>query len=159
MTSVTKEYENLPKFQDGRIDYTDSQSAPVLACIIECSGKLLLVKRSNSVDSHRNKWNVVTGYIDNPAISMMEHAMIEIEEELGVGKEYIEEIKIGKRYRYFDKDLRKTWFVFPVLVRLGNRPEIRLNDENTDFTWTKPENVADYDIVPDVPEAIGRVIQ
>ena len=49
MPASIKEYEDLPRFPDGRIDYTHSPTAPIVACVIIYEGKVLIVKRSKTV--------------------------------------------------------------------------------------------------------------
>ena len=63
---ILKEFIDLPKFEDGRIDYTSSKKAPILLCFVKFQEKILLVKRSNKVGNYQGKWNVVAGFIDEP---------------------------------------------------------------------------------------------
>jgi hypothetical protein len=48
--------KKLPKFEDGRIDYTNSDSAPGLNVFLEHEGKILIMKRSNKVGAYRKTW-------------------------------------------------------------------------------------------------------
>ncbi|MGI0100422.1 MAG: hypothetical protein ACREBH_01735 [Candidatus Micrarchaeaceae archaeon] len=47
-------------FPDGRIDYTDSPSAPIISCFAFFSDTMLLVKRSGNVAHYKNKWDTIT---------------------------------------------------------------------------------------------------
>lgn len=158
MASVTKGYENLPRFPDGRINYTDSDSAPTIACLIEQEGKILLVRRSNDVDNYKGKWDVITGFIDNPNISTLDHALLEIEEEIGLTQDELLEVDIRKPYKYNNKFLKKTWMIFPVLVRLKSDPNIKLNNENTEFKWIDPKDAHNYDTVPDFEKFLQHIL-
>lgn len=80
---LLKRYNNLPRFSDGRIDYSKSKSAPVLTCFITFKGKILLLKRSNSVSTYKCKWNTVAGYIDEPK-PLQEKILEEVLEETGI---------------------------------------------------------------------------
>ncbi len=44
--------EKLPKFPDGRIDYSGSDKAPVLTCFVKFGDKILLLKRSDKVRTY-----------------------------------------------------------------------------------------------------------
>jgi len=58
--------KKLPKFPDGRIDYTNSDTSLVLTVFIKYKDKILILKRSNKVGTYQGKWNTVTGYLDEP---------------------------------------------------------------------------------------------
>jgi hypothetical protein len=51
----------LPKFPDGRINYTTSQRCPVITCFVMYEGKILLLKRSDKVGTYKGFWNSVSG--------------------------------------------------------------------------------------------------
>lgn len=158
MPSAFDGYENLPRFEDGRIDYTYSKSAPIVSCVIMYSDMILLVKRSENVAHYKNKWDIITGYMDDPRLSVEEHAMIELEEEVRVPRSSISEIMVGKAHRYFDKVLGKTWMVHPVLIKLRERPAIKLNNENVDYKWIILEDLPRYDTVSDLAENIRNTL-
>ena len=58
--------KKLPKFPDGRIDYSNSDTALVITVFIKNKDKILLLKRSSKVSTYQGKWNTVAGYIDEP---------------------------------------------------------------------------------------------
>jgi 8-oxo-dGTP pyrophosphatase MutT (NUDIX family) len=146
MTSVTEQYEDLPRFPDGRIDYTHAHSAPIVACVIEHAGKTLIAKRSESVGHHKNKWDVITGYVDDPSKSEIEHTIIELEEELGISEKDIKNIKILKSFDYIDEFSGKHLLVFAVLITMKSQPSIKLNHENIDFKWITSKEAEKYDL-------------
>jgi 8-oxo-dGTP pyrophosphatase MutT (NUDIX family) len=146
--------KTLPKFSDGRIDYTTSKRCPVITCFVMYDGKILLLKRSDKVSTYKGIWNSVSGYIDdyNP---LEEKAYIEIEEELGITKEMISEIRLGDSYEVNDT---KTWIVFPLLAILNKKPEIKIDWEHTEYKWINPEELLHYDIVKDLDKSLERVL-
>lgn len=148
-------YKKLPRFPDGRIDYTHSRSAPVISCVIEHSGKILIVKRSMKVMNYKGAWDIITGYIDNPNISNKEHAILELEEELGINADAVMRIDLKKPFRYFNSVLNRTYIVFPVLVRLKSEPKIKLNWENTSFRWIYPKELGKYNTIPDLDKSVS----
>jgi 8-oxo-dGTP pyrophosphatase MutT (NUDIX family) len=158
MPHVTNEYENLPRFPDGRIDYTHSRTAPIVSCVIEYRDKILIVKRSKRVSGYAGKWDVISGYIDNPNISEIEHTVVELEEEIGINKDSIAEIRIKDAYSYYDSFIDKTWVVYPVRVTLRSRPNIKLNGENSDFIWIYPEDIKKYDVVPELHKSVENAL-
>lgn len=102
----------LPRFPDGRIDYTDSEEAPVLTCFVEYDEKILLLKRSDKVGTYRGMWNSVSGYIDD-TIPLQKKILQELREELGLDENVIEDIRIRQPYRSVDEGIGKTWIIVP----------------------------------------------
>lgn len=149
--------EKLPRFPDGRIDYSTSDRAPVLTCFVKLAGKILLLKRSNRVRTHQGKWNTVAGYIDEPK-PIRTKALEELREEIGISAKDVRQFKMGRPYEFFDADSKKTWLVHPVLVELKRRPELKLDWEHIEFKWISPEEVANYDTVPRLDESLKRVL-
>ena len=139
--------KKLPKFQDGRIDYRGSDRAPVITAFVKCEDKILLLKRSDRVNDYPRKWNAVTGFMDE-LITVEEKVLQELEEELGIGKDSILSIRIGKTYEVKDFDINKTWIINPVIVEVRRIPNIRLNFEHTEFKWIKKEELSYFNTVP-----------
>lgn len=81
----------LPKFDDGRIDYTGAKISFVLNAFVHYNGQLLLLKRSKKVGSYHGKWNGVAGYLDEKK-SLEMKVYGEIEEEIQVKKDNIEKV-------------------------------------------------------------------
>ncbi len=157
-SEVLREFaERLPRFPDGRIDYSNSDKAPVLTCFVRFEDKILLLKRSDRVRTHKGKWHTVAGYVDEPK-PIREKALEELHEELGISEQIILQCKMGSPYEFFDPDEQKTWLVHPLLVELKQRPEIKLDWEHTEFTWIFPEELMTYDTVPKLDESLKRVL-
>jgi len=143
-----KEFDRkLPKFQDGRIDYSKSERAPVITVFVKCKNRILLLKRSNRVSEYPGKWNAVTGYMDE-VIPVQNKVLDELEEELGVDKRWIVSMRIGKPYEVVDSDINKTWIFTPVIVELREFPSIRLNFEHTEFKWIRKDDLMNFDTIP-----------
>lgn len=157
---IKKFSEKLPHFPDGRINYSDSDTAPVLTCFLKYKDKILLLKRSNKVRTYQGKWNTVAGYLDELK-PVREKAMEEIQEEVGVKEDNVLSILIGRCYKFTDNEIEKhkTWITCPVLVELKNKLEIKLDWEHTEYKWIKPEELTDFDIVPKLDESLGRVLE
>lgn len=156
-SSVIELSKILPKFPNGRINYKNSPEAAVVTVFVEFEGKILLLKRSNKVGTYRGMWNTVAGYLDE--LKPVENkARKEVEEELGIKTSEIKTIKIGKNYEFTDENIHKTWIVYPVLVTLSTKPNIKIDWEHTEFTWIDPKDIGKFEIVPKLEESLKRAM-
>ncbi len=147
----------LPKFEDGRIDYSKSNIAPVLICFVKFQDRILLLKRSMEVNTYQGQWNSVAGYLDEFK-PLKEKVLIELDEELGLKKDTIQILKFGEPFEFFDSNIRKNWIIFPAIARLKNKPKIRLDREHSEFQWIRPSDLDQFDIVPNLKKSLNRVI-
>ncbi len=158
INQVLKEFTaKLPKFSDGRIDYSHSDKAPVLTCFVKFQDKILLLKRSNKVRVYQKKWNTVAGYLDEPK-PIRQKALEELKEELGILQKDIMQIKLGVPYKFFDNDVKKIWLVHPILIELKQKPRIKLDWEHTEYKWIYPKDILKYDIPSKLDESLKRVL-
>ncbi len=149
--------ERLPRFPDGRIDYSHSEVALVVTCFVTFQDKILLLKRSDKVRTYRGKWNTVAGYIDEPK-PLREKALQELSEELGISAEDIESITFGQPFEFHDLAIKKTWRVHPVLAALKRWVEIKLDWEHDDSRWILPDEIKNFDIVPRLEDSLQKVL-
>ncbi len=156
---IIREFERkLPKFPDGRIDYTNSDIAPVLCIFAKHKNKILLLKRSNKVANYRGKWNAISGFLDETK-QVREKVLDELKEELGISENQIIKMHFGKFHEIRDNSIKKIWLVCPVLVELKEIPEIKLDWEHTEFRWIKKEDLCDYDIVPELDKSLKNALE
>jgi isopentenyldiphosphate isomerase len=154
---VVKQFaERLPKFPDGRIDYSNSNVAPVVTVFVKYKEKILLLKRSDKVRVYQGKWNTVAGYLDELR-PIREKVLEEIKEELEIEKDNVLSIIFGEPYQFTDKEVNKTWIVHSVLVELKEKPNIKLNWEHTDYKWIKQDELRNFDIVPKLDESLKNL--
>ncbi len=147
------DFVHLPRFPDGRIDYTHSNKAPVLNCVVACADKVLVLKRSDRVSNYRGKWNVIAGFLDEPK-PLDEKAIEEITEEIGISKEDILKLHVLEPYEVHDEKINKTWVVHPVLAILKHLPEIKLDWEHSEYKWILPKDIVNFDRVYKVENSI-----
>jgi 8-oxo-dGTP pyrophosphatase MutT (NUDIX family) len=147
----------LPKFPDGRIDYTFSDTAPVITCIVKVNDKFLLLKRSDKVENYKGKWNVISGYLDDFK-SLNEKALEELEQETGISREQVSYIEAMRPYRWLDDKIKKTWLVYPVIIELKKQQHVTLDWEHTDFCWVAPNDIFKFDLLPDLLSAFKRCL-
>lgn len=149
--------KNLPKFPDGRIDYSNSDKALVLTCFIKYQDEILLLQRSDKVGTYRRMWNSVAGYIDE-AVPIEEKVMEELGEELGITKDMLKNLKIGETYQFYDADINKTWITVPCLAELHEKPEIKLDWEHIDYKWISPEELPKFATVPNLDKSLKNAL-
>lgn len=153
---LLQEFRHLPRFPDGRIDFSQSEKAPVVTCFVRWQHRILLLKRSAAVRTYQGKWGTVAGYIDEPR-PVGEKALQELHEELGITSDQVSAVRVGSPYQFFDSEARKTWVVHPVMVELKEKAGLRLDREHTEYAWIRPQEIADYETVPMLDESLRRV--
>ncbi len=150
--------DKLPHFSDGRIDYTDSDTAPVVTVFVTFKGKVLLLKRSNDVLTYKGKWNTVAGYLDDLK-PLQEKIFEELSEELGITTTDIKTIHVGKPYTFTDSSTKKRWIVHPANVELTKKITIKLDWEHIEYRWIDPIDIDQYDTVPNALVSLKRALQ
>lgn len=139
--TVKKLDKKLPHFSDGRIDYSNSEVATTIVAFLKFNDEILLLKRSNKVNSRKNKWGVVAGYLDEIK-PVIKKATEEIEEETGIGKENFSAITKNKVFEFEMNGVK--YHSHPVLVDLKSKPDVELSWEHTEYQWVKINNIKDY---------------
>ncbi len=157
LTSLLNKLEKkLPKFSDGRIDYTDSIIAPVVTLFVKYDGKILLMKRSQRVGNYKGRWCTVAGYIDEHK-PVRRKMLEELNEETGVSKKSIKSFNLGKRYSFSDKKIDRTFVVFPGIVELKKKPRIKIDWEHTEYRWISPKDLKKFNIVPHLDKSLAHL--
>lgn len=149
--------KKLPKFPDGKIDYSSSDTAPVITVFIKYKDKILLLKRSDKVLTYKGKWNTVAGYLDEIK-PISEKIREELKEELGIKESDISFIFLGESYQFRDEDISKTWIIFPVLTELNKELKLKLDWEHTEYRWVNPDEMSSLDIVPHLNQSFKKLI-
>lgn len=124
----------------------------VVAAIAQRSdGKVLLLKRSPTRRISPNKWSFVNGYIE-PDELPEQAAIRELGEELGITG--IAPSASGKSFKV--PTPVETIYVYPFLFKIGDAP-FRLDSEHSDYAWITPQEVYQYDCVPQLDEDLIAV--
>ncbi|MDE1846001.1 MAG: NUDIX domain-containing protein [Candidatus Micrarchaeota archaeon] len=155
---VRRLFKLLPKFSTGEINYASSRVAVVVTVFVKHKEKILLVKRSNKVSGYRGKWNAVSGYVDQIR-PIGEIALKEIQEEVGIKGANVLRISAGKVYSFSDKNEGKRWIVCPYIVETKRQPKIKLDWENTSYKWIIPEEIAKFEIVPNLDKSLASSLK
>ena len=138
-----------------RIDYTNSEIAPVLVCFVKYQDKFLLMKRSDKVLAYKNLWSSLAGFIDDEK-SIEDKIIEEIIEELGLEKENIVRIAKGEIYTYKDAKIGRDWVRYLYVAEIST-PNIKLDWEHTDYKWISPEEIKNYETTPGFAEDFAKV--
>ena len=138
---VEEFYKELPKFPDGRINYSKTDKAATTVVFLRFEDEILLLKRSEEVKHRENKWGIVAGFLDELK-PLIKKSYEEVEEETGIKKDMISSIEIGDPYKF---DREETIFIsHPILMDLKTKPEIEISWEHTDYKWVKIDEATEY---------------
>lgn len=155
---IKKLYNELPKFEDGRIDYTNAKEAAVLTIFLKHGDEILILKRSEEVGTYKNKWSTVTGYFDEIK-SIEDKVFEELREEIGLKEKNIGKIIYGRIYKIEDKELNKKWIILPALIELKKKIKVKLDWEHASYRWIKIDELKSYDTVPNLKETLEILLE
>jgi 8-oxo-dGTP pyrophosphatase MutT (NUDIX family) len=127
----------------------------VVTCFLEHKGRILILRRSQQVETYRGRWAGVSGVIE--AASPLEQALREISEETGLGPRDVELLREGEPLEVEDRDGGVVWLVHPFLFRVKDPSRIRLDWEHTEHRWVEPKELAHLDTVPRLKDAWERL--
>jgi 8-oxo-dGTP diphosphatase len=124
----------------------------VVTCFLLCAEQILILQRSDKVASFRGRWASVSGFIEtNPD----EQGLTEIREETGLGQREVHLLKKGHTLSAEDGGVR--WVVHPYLYEIQDKSRIRIDWEHSDLRWIDPNDLALYQTVPKLKEALTLV--
>lgn|GEM_PF-1164335 len=149
--------KNLSHFEDGRIDYSKAEIAPIVTCFIMHNNKIFLAKRGKNVRTYKGKWCTVAGYYDR-AIEAEKIALMELEEEASIAKDQIDKVIEGTPFSYTDDDYGITWIVHPFLF-VVNGNEVALDWEHEQMRWINPDKLPEYETVPMLQRSLDSVLE
>jgi len=135
----------------------EMEERKVVMCFLEYNGKILIARRSPKVGTYPGKWAGISGYIEENE-SPYQTVLKEISEEAGLLAEDVELIKEGDLLSVPDKEINVLWRVHPYLFRTKT-DKLKLNQEHEEPKWIKPEEIANYETLPKLPEVLKSVIE
>lgn len=144
-------------FDDGRVNYTEADTAPTVMCTVVFRNRLLLVKRGFELADAEGYWSTVDGFIDEIK-PVKDQVKQEVQEELGIIVKD-NNISVGPSYTLISPELKRRYIVFPCLVVLLTEPKIVLNEENTKFAWILRKDLEKYHMLEDLPYAIDSALK
>ena len=106
---------------------TARETRQVVTAFLEHEGKILLVRRSQTVRTHQGLWAGISGYLEH---APLEQTVIEIREETGLDGPDVELRQEGQPVDVADPEHNIRWIVHPFLFRVNRPDTIRLDWEN-----------------------------
>ncbi|MEE9323133.1 MAG: NUDIX pyrophosphatase [Candidatus Aenigmarchaeota archaeon] len=130
----------------------------VVTSFLKFEGKILILRRSESVSTYKGRWGGVSGFIEEGE-EPVERATKEIKEETGLKKGDLELLGEGKSFSFGDEDeeINIKWIVHPFLFRTKTK-KIKINREHFEFKWIRPEELVKYFTVPKLEKSLKRVL-
>jgi len=135
------------------------QHADIVTCFLlrrlpSAPEELLILRRSQRVGTYRGRWAGVSGFVEAPPD---EQAYTELREEAGLERTDVTLLRRGKPFTFSDADLDREWTVHPYLFLLSDTARIQTDWENVEMRWITPADLAQYETVPMLDEALRRV--
>jgi len=126
----------------------------IVTSFIKNDDRILILKRSDKVKSMKCLWAGVSGIIEKNDRTPLDRAKTEILEETGIYEEEIELLKANERIKIEAAQYKNhEWNIFPFLFKTKNL-EIKLNWENSEFKWIKPNEIKNYETVPELEKIL-----
>jgi len=130
----------------------------IVTSFIKNGDRVLILKRSDKVKSMKSLWAGVSGIIEKNDTTPLARAKTEILEETGISEEEIELLKANELMKIESAQYKNhEWNIFPFLFNTKN-PEIKLNWENSEFKWIKPNEIKNYETVPELEKILFSLL-
>lgn len=128
----------------------------VVTVFLTHSDKFLVLKRSSKVGAYRGHWAGVSGYLESD--DPLSQAYIEIAEEVGLSSRDVTLLNAGEPLEVVDQTRDRSWRVHPFLFAVHEPNKIRLDWENTEMRWIRPDELEGLETVPALRQTLERVI-
>ena len=103
-------------------------------------------------------WAGVSGIIEKNDTAPLARAKTEILEETGIGEEEIKLLKVNEQIKIEAAQYKNhEWNIFPFLFSTKN-PQIKLNWENSEFKWIEPNEIKNYETVPELEKILFSLL-
>ena len=133
------------------------RSTKIVTSFIKDNEKLLILKRSDKVESMKGLWAGISGIIEKNE-EPLKRAKIEIFEEVGIIEDKITLVRSVKEMRINSPQYENhEWEIFPFLFEAKN-PIIKLNWENSEFKWINVEELKNYETVPSLQKVLFNLV-
>ncbi|RDI72155.1 NUDIX domain-containing protein [Halopelagius longus] len=126
----------------------------VVTCFVRNRGRVLLVRRSDSVGTFPGRWAGVSGYVEGDPAAAEDDARRELREEVRLGDGDVELVRVGAPLDVTGADGEFT--VHPFLFEAETRETVT-NEEISEAEWTDPTAIFERETVPELWETWRRV--
>lgn len=142
---------------NGDIRMLNLPGIDVVTAFLEYDSQILILRRSNSVKTMKEKWGAVSGYLENN--DPLRQAIKEINEETGLDSSKIRLVRSGDVLVAIDPENPDTSYnIHPFLFQSKSRRVI-LSREHDRFKWITMKELWRYDTVPKLKEAYESVAE
>ena len=128
----------------------------IVTSFLSSEEKYLILKRSDSVKSMRGLWGGVSGIIEGSE-EPLQRAKIEIFEETGISESKIVLSKTASEMQVSSQYSNHGWIIHPFLFTV-KESQIKLNWENSEYTWISPDEMSNYKTVPSLDKVLSRLL-
>jgi len=133
------------------------RSTKIVTSFIQDKQKILILKRSNDVKTMKGLWAGISGIIEKNEPPLT-RAKIEIYEETGISEDKIKLVKNASVLKINSPQYENhEWEIFPFLFE-AKKPEIKLNWENSEYTWITIDELKNYDTVPSLEKVLLNLL-
>ena len=133
------------------------RATKIVTSFIQDEQKLLILRRSNKVKTMKGLWAGISGIIEKNEAPLT-RAKIEIYEETGISEDKIRLIKNAAKLRIHSPQYENhEWEIFPFLFEAKN-PDIKLNWENSEYTWVMRDELKNYNTVPSLEKVLQNLL-
>jgi 8-oxo-dGTP pyrophosphatase MutT (NUDIX family) len=133
------------------------RSTKIVTSFIQDNQKLLILKRSNKVKTMKGLWAGISGIIEKNEAPLT-RAKIEIYEETSIPEDKIKFIKAADMLKINSPQYENhEWEIFPFLFEAKN-PSIKLNWENSEYTWITVDELKNYNTVPSLEKVLRNLL-
>jgi len=133
------------------------RATKIVTSFIQDEQKLLILRRSNKVKTMKGLWAGISGIIEKNE-SPLTRAKIEIYEETGISEDKIRLVKKAAKLRINSPQYENhEWEIFPFLFEAKN-PDIKLNWENSEYTWITIDELKNYNTVPSLEKVLQNLL-
>ncbi len=133
------------------------RSTKIVTSFIQDEQKLLILRRSNKVKTMKGLWAGISGIIEKNETPLT-RAKIEIYEETGISEDKIRLVKNAEKLRINSPQYENhEWEIFPFLFEAKN-PDIKLNWENSEYTWITIDELKNYNTVPSLEKVLQNLL-
>ncbi len=123
----------------------------VVTCFLRHGGRILVLRRSQRVGTHRDKWAGVSGSVEAGA-APLEQAYRELREETGLTEADVQLLRQGAPLEIPDPEYDTLWRVHPFLFEVHDPLLIRLDWEHVEGRWVEPSELSGMVTVPRLKE-------
>ena len=124
----------------------------VVTAFLRHAGKVLLLRRSDSVGSYQGRWAGVSGYLEDP--TPLAQALREIAEETGIAADDVTLASRAEPLEIPAPEHNRRWVVHPFLFDIDDPEAVQLDWESSSCAWVEPRRLDQYATVPMLAEAL-----